>query len=161
MKKKSLIILISFAVILSIGSVNASQKITATPDDYFAYYGADTPAGQTHSFAIEVDSNVYYISDQTANRLASYSPYFRKAYDYCLRKYSNKFRPDAISFGSNGFNAYYQLDSTPDDEMFQFHSDRTFDFEYETGQQVGYNRNAKVITRIYYPSGGEITETAY
>ncbi len=45
--------------------------------------------------------------------------------------------------------------------MFQFHSDRTFDFEYETGQQVGYNRNAKVITRIYYPSGGEITETAY
>ena len=92
--------------------MNASQKITATPDDYFAYLGADTPAGQTHSFAIEVDSNVYYISDQTANRLASYSPYFRKAYDYCLRKYSNKFRPDAISFGSNGFNAYYQLDST-------------------------------------------------
>lgn len=159
MNKKHLIILVSILFLLSLTNVSANEKISASPNNYFAYFGADTPAGQTHSYAIEVDSNVYYIPDSIAEKLASYSPSFRRVYEYDLEKWGNKFMPDAISYGSNGFNAYYQLGNSRDDEMFQFVNDKSFDFEYKAGQQVGYNRNAKVITKIYYPYGGEITET--
>lgn len=161
MNKKLAIILISLLLILTLSNVSASEKVRATSDDYFTYYGLNTPAGQTHSFAIEVNSNVYYITDSIANKLAAYSTKFRQAYNYDLQKYSDKFTPDAVSFGSNGFNAYYQLNSQSDDEMFQFANDESFDFEYKTGQHVGYNTNAKVITKIYYPNGEEITETLY
>lgn len=159
MKKKILIILLALLVMLTIHNVCANEKIRATPNDYFAYYGSDTPAGQTHSFAIEVDSGVYYITDPIAEKLAAYSYSFRRVYEYDLEKWASKFRPDAISYGSNGFNAYYQLGNRADDEMFTFINDKSFDFEYQSGQPVGYNRNAKVITKIYYPNGGEITET--
>lgn len=148
-------------LLLSISSVHASERISATPDNRFAYYGLDTPAGQTHSFAIEVDGNVYYIKDSVANKLAYYSIYFRSVYDYDLEKYSDKFRPDALSFGTNGYNFYYNLNEPADDEMFTFPNDKSFDFEYVGGQRVGYNANAKVITKIYYPGGGEITDTYY
>lgn len=161
MNKKFLILLIIATVTLSVNCVNASERISATPDDYFTYFGSDTPAGQTHSFAIEVDSNVYYITDSVANKLSYYSLYFRRVYDYDLEKFSDKFRPDAFSFGSNGYNFYYNLNREADDEMFPFPNDKSFDFEYVGGQHVGYNTNAKVITKIYYPGGGEITETYY
>jgi len=161
MNKKILIIITLFMVVLTLNTFSANQKISASSNDYFTYYGLDTPAGQTHSFAIEVNRNVYYISDSAANKLASYSPSFRRLYSYDLEKYGNKFKPDVISFGSNGFNAYYQLDNTIDDEMFQIANDYPFDFEYKKGQHVGYNRDAKVITKIYYPNGQEITDTYY
>lgn len=161
MNKKIMIILFSLMLLLTLSNAYASERISATPYDHFAYYGADTPAGQSYSFAIEVDSNVYYINDQIANKLASYSLTFRRVYDYDLEKYANKFKPDVISFGSNGFNAYYPLNHQVDDDMFTFANDRYFDFDYVSGQHVGYNRNAKVITKIYYPNGGEITDTYY
>ncbi len=158
---KKLLILITLMILLSLVTVSASEKITATPNDRFTYFGSDTPAGQTHSFAIEVNSNVYYITDSVANKLADYSIYFRKVYDYDLEKFSDKFMPDAMSFGTNGYNFYYNLNSQKDDEMFGFPNDKSFDFEYVSGQRVGYNINANVITKIYYPGGGEITDTYY
>lgn len=153
--------MLALVLTLSISSVNASERISATPDDYFTYFGSDTPAGQTHSFAIEVDSKVYYIPDSVANKLASYSLSFRRVYDYDLEKYSDKFMPDAFGFGTNGYNVYYNLNRQSDDEMFSFYNDKSFDFEYVSGQHVGYNTNAKVITKIYYPGGAEITDTYY
>ena len=161
MHKKFSVILIAFLLLVSVAGVSASEKISATPNDRFTYFGSDTPAGQTHSYAIEVDSNVYYITGSVANKLADYSIYFRQVYDYDLEKYSEKFRPDGMSFGSNGLNIYYNLDSQRDYEIFSFPNDKSFDFEYVSGQHVGYNRNAKVITKIYYPGGGEITDTYY
>jgi len=161
MNHKLSIIILATLLLLSISAVCASERVSATPDDRFAYYGSDTPAGQTHSFAIEVDGNVYYIKDPVANKLAYYSLYFRRVYDYDLEKYSDKFMPDALSFGTNGYNFYYNLNEPADDEMFTFPNDKSFDFEYVNGQRVGYNNNAKVITKIYYPAGGEITDTYY
>lgn len=161
MYKKLSIVIIIIILLLSFATVSASERISATPDDRFAYYGSDTPAGQTHSFAIEVDRNVYYITEPIANKLAYYSIYFRKVYDYDLEKYSDKFRPDGMSFGSNGLNFYYNLNNERDDEMFDFPNDKSFDFEYVSGQNVGYNTNAKVITKVYYPNGKEIIDTYY
>lgn len=161
MDKKLSIVLITFLLLLSVAGVNASEKVSATPNDRFAYYGSDTPAGQTHSFAVEVDGNVYYISESVANKLASYSIYFSQVYDYDLEKYADKFRPDGMSFGSNGLNFFYDLNTQRDDEMFDFPNDKSFDFEYVGGQHVGYNTNAKVITKVYYPNGREITDTYY
>ena len=161
LNKKLLVSLIVMFLLLSISGVHASERISATPDDYFAYYGSDTPAGQTHSFAIVVDGNVYYVKDPVANRLAYYSLYFRQVYDYDLEKFSEKFMPDAMSIGTNGYNFYYNLNRQADDEMFNFPNDKSFDFEYVGGQRVGYNSNAKVVTKIYYPHGGEITDTYY
>jgi hypothetical protein len=161
MMNKIVVLFAYLLIVLSLNCASASEVINATPNDIYAYYGMNTPAGQTHSFAIEVDSTVYYITDSVANRLASYSPTFRMLFNYDLNKYSDMFKPDAISFGSNGFNAYYQLNNEEDDEMFQLNNDRSFSFEYASGQQVGYNSNAKVITKVYYPDGNEITETCY
>lgn len=159
MSKKVLVLLVFLLFLVSLSMVSA-EKIRATPEDSFAYYGADTPAGQSaYNFAIEVDSNVYYISDYIAEELASYSLSFRRVYAYDLEKYGRKFTPDAVSFGSNGFNMYYQTGNQYDDEMFQFVNDETFDFDYKSGQRVGYNSNAKVITDIYYPEGGRISDT--
>ncbi|WP_323735845.1 hypothetical protein PXD04_08115 [Methanosphaera sp. ISO3-F5] len=125
-----MIILVSFLVLFSISSVNASEKISATPNDYFTYYGYDQPAAETHSFAIEVDSNVYYISDTIANKLALYSSNFREIYNEV-----------------NGKNIRGNH---------QFENDKYFDFEYISGQQVGFNRDAKVITNIYDSNGNEL-----
>lgn len=161
MNKKYLVILVSVLLLFTLSSVSASEKITATSSDHFGYYGPDTPAGKTHSFSVEVDSNVYYISDSLANKLAAYSSSFRRVYEYDLDKYSNKYKPDAVSFGSNGVNAYYQLNNNQDTEMFEFQNDKTFEFEYSTGNTVGYNKNAKIITKIYNYDGKELTETLY
>ena len=130
MKKKYYIVLISLLLLLSISSVNASEKISATPNEYFTFYGVDTPAGQTHSFGIEVDSKVYYISDSIASKLASFSSNFGEAYHQ--------------TYGQN-------LEGMTD-----FKNDEYFDFEYISGQQVGFNSNANIITKVYYPDGKEI-----
>lgn len=130
MNKKIIIILMSILLLFSISTVNASEKISATPNDYFAYYGYDQPAAQTHSFAIEVDSKVYYIDDYIARKLASYSNNFNKIYSQVNGQYI--------------------------EGCHEFDNDKSFDFEYVSGQQVGYNNNAKVITKIYYPDGTEI-----
>lgn len=150
---------ISLLFLVSLSTVSA-EKLRATPDDYFAYYGADTPAGQSHyTYAIELDNGVYYIPDSIAEKLAAYSSSFRRVYEYDLDKFGSRFMPDAISFGRNGFNAYYQVGNRNDDEMFIFMNDKSFDFEYKSGQQVGYNSRAYVITNIYYPNGEKITDT--
>lgn len=130
MDKKYFIILISLLLVFSISTVSASEKISATPSEYFTYYGVDTPAGQTHSFGIEVDSKVYYISDSIASKLASISSNFREVY-------------------AETSSSYYE-------GMADFKNDEYFDFEYISGQQVGFNDNAKVITKVYYPNGEEI-----
>jgi len=134
MDKKIIIILISLILLLSIGGVNASEKISATPNDYFTYYGYATPAGKTHSFGIEVDSNVYYIDDNVATKLVDYSLKFKEEY--------NKIQGKSI------------------EGMIEFKNDKAFDFEYVSGQQVGLNHNAKVITKIYYTDGEEIGDTS-
>ena len=130
MNKKYLIISLCLLLLFSISAVNASEKISATPNDYFGFFGYDQPAAQTHSFSIEVDSNVYYIDDYTAAKLATYSPNFREVYNEVNGK----------SIGG----------------MYEFENDEYFDFEYISGKQVGLNSNAKVITKIYYPNRKEI-----
>ncbi|WP_323735856.1 hypothetical protein PXD04_08175 [Methanosphaera sp. ISO3-F5] len=129
MNKKYLIILISILLLVTISSVNASEKISATPNNYIYYYGYDQPAAETHSFAIEIDSTVYYISDSVARDLASYSPNFREAY------------------------AEVQGKSVPG--IHEMKNDVNFDFEYMTGT-VGLNNNAKIITKLYDSNGKEI-----
>ena len=123
MNKKLFIILVSLFLVFSISSVNASEKITASPGDIFAVYGPDTPAGQSYSYAIEVDSTVYYFDDSIASKLASYSPKFAEVFS--------------------------QVNNNQIAGTSEFNNDKSFEFEYISGQQVGMNKDAHVITEIY------------
>jgi len=123
MNKKLFIILISVFLLFSISSVNASERITASPGDTFAFYGIDNPAAESYRFAIVVDKEVYYFDNPIASELAEYSQ----------------------NFG----DVYYQVYGKTVEGFYDFENDKTFEFKYKSGQHVGYNDNAKVITEIY------------
>lgn len=147
-----------FVVLMLSFSVSASERMYADTGDTIAYYGLDTPAGTSgYTYAICTEDGVFYMSDEQADTLGTHDYTLHQLVQYDLDKYSGSFRPDAVSFGSNGMNYYYNLDNSEDTEMFEIANNQNFAFEYKSGQQVGYNKDAKVVTKLYNMDGTEMT----
>lgn len=151
----SITVVILFAFLIT--CVNAGQRMYADGNDIIAYYGLDTPAGTSgYSYAISTEDGVFYMSDEQANLLAKHDYGLRQLIEYDLSKYSGSFMPDAVSFGSNGINYLYTIDHSRDTDMFELQNTQNFAFEYKSGQRVGYNYDANVITKLYNPDGSEM-----
>lgn len=164
MKIRKTIIIAAILIILLIiiGSMtggtnnnNTTTKINATTTDNFTYYGPDTLAGKTDTYAIEVNNTVYYIGQDTDSKLAEYSTNFASIYNWDLKKYDAT--PDAVIVRPGKLVPSLVYTKGEDDlSEFTFGNDKNFSFEYKTGETVGANKNASVITHLYYPNGTEM-----
>lgn len=159
MYKKLLMILTVLSMTLLLAScVSAVGMMKADTDDLIGYYGMDTPAGTSgYTYSIATDDGVFYMSDEQADTLGKYDYTLHKLVEYDLNKYSGSFMPDAVIWGSGGFNFMYNIDHTRDTECFQIPNNQEFSFDYKSGQHVGYNTNAKVVTRLYDKNGHIMT----
>jgi len=153
-KKIPLSFCIVFLLVLMSSCVFGSQRMYTDDNDIIAYYGLDTPAGTSgYTYAISTEEGVFYMSDEQADILGKRDFNLHRLIQYDLSKYSDSFTPDAVSFGSGGLNYYYTFDHSKDTDMFQIENSQEFAFEYKDGQTVGYNNNAKVITKLYNMDG--------
>lgn len=153
-KKIMITILVILGIVLFCSSASASSRIYADTNDTIAYFGLDTPAGSSgYTYAVATEEGVFYMSDQQADNLGRHDYMLHKLVEYDLNKYSDSFMPDAVIWGNGGFNYVYNIDHTKDTENFQIPNNQNFSFEYKDGQKVGYNTNAKVITKIYNADG--------
>lgn len=153
-KKILLLFCMVFLLVFMTSCVSGSQRMYADNNDIIAYYGLDTPAGTSgYTYAISTDDGVFYMSDEQADILGKRDFNLRQLIQYDLSKYSGSLAPDAVSFGSGGLNYYYTFDHSRDTDMFQIENSQEFAFEYKGGQSVGYNHDAKVITKLYNMDG--------
>ena len=157
---KKILMITAVVVILPmlISSVSAVGMASAGYDDLIGYYGLDTPAGSSgYTYSIATDDGVFYISDEQADTLGKHDYTLHKLVEYDLNKYSDSFGPDAVIWGSGGFNFVYDLHHDRDTECFQIENNQEFSFDYKSGQHVGYNKDAKVVTRLYNKDGSVMT----
>ncbi|RAP54215.1 MAG: hypothetical protein BZ137_03390 [Methanosphaera sp. rholeuAM130] len=145
-------------LVLLASSVSASGMMSAGTDDLIGYYGLDTPAGSSgYTYSIATDDGVFYMSDEQADTLGKRDYTLHKLVEYDLNKYRDSFMPDAVVWGSGGFNFVYDWNHDRDTDCFQIPNNQEFSFDYKSGQQVGYNSNAKVVTRLYNADGSIMT----
>lgn len=152
--------ILSFLLItpLLISSVSSAGMASAGYEDYIGYYGLDTPAGSSgYTYSIATDEGVFYMSDEQADTLGKYDYTLHKLVEYDLNKYSDSFAPDAVIWGRGGLNFVYDIHHDRDTECFQIANNQEFSFDYKSGQHVGYNTNAKVVTKIYNKDGSVMT----
>lgn len=153
-----LLALLVFSILLFIGSVSAGGMASAGTEDLIGYYGLDTPAGSSgYTYSIATEEGVFYMTDQQADTLGKYDYSLHQLVAYDLNKYSDAFTPDAVIWGSGGFNFVYDINHDKDTECFQIPNNQEFSFDYKTGQHVGYNTNAKVVTKLYNKDGSIMT----
>ena len=147
-----------FIITLFATAVSGAGMQSAGYDDLIGYYGMDTPAGSSgYTYSIATDEGVFYMSDQQADTLGKHDYTLHKLIEYDLNKYSGMFTPDAVVWGSGGFNFVYDINHDRDTECFQIANNQEFSFDYKSGQHVGYNTNAKVVTRLYNKDGSVMT----
>lgn len=151
-------IVLVMAVMLIVTCVDAAGMMSAGTDDTIGYYGIDTPAGSSgYTYSIATDDGVFYMSDEQADTLGKRDYTLHKLVEYDLNKYSDSFMPDAVVWGRGGLNFVYDFHHDRDTECFEIPNNQEFSFDYKSGQHVGYNKNAKVVTRLYNKDGSVMT----
>lgn len=161
-----IIIIAGIAFITGIFSDNKSiddsdlPKLNTTNVDSFFYYGEDTPAGKSgYTYAIVVDGKPYYMGDNKAELLAHNGERgMIEVINYDLQKYEGRFTPSQYIVGRSGIHAVYDTTREHDNTMFEFEKMGNYMFSYRDGQEVGLNKNASVVVKLYYLNGTEITE---
>ncbi|RAP51518.1 MAG: hypothetical protein BZ133_02885 [Methanosphaera sp. SHI613] len=158
LKKYFMLMGFVLTIALFVSGVSAAGMQSAGYEDLIGYYGIDTPAGSSgYTYSIATDEGVFYMNDEQADTLGKHDYTLHKLVEYDLNKYSGMFTPDAVIWGSGGFNFVYDINHDRDTECFQIPNNQEFSFDYKSGQHVGYNTNAKVVTKLYDKDGNVMT----
>lgn len=142
MKRLFLLIYI-ILVILSVGTIYASDSIDVTTDDTFYFYSMDSLAADDGYFAaVVVDGTPYYLDDYEYDELCEYSTSFATGF---LAQFQDTSTVQEVKMGHTRVATI----ETPGYSIgdFEQNVDKKFSFNYEIGQ-VGLNKNAYIITDL-------------
>ncbi|WP_407411043.1 hypothetical protein [Methanobrevibacter sp.] len=144
--KKYVLILGLILAIMTLSAVSA-ETVHVSSDDLVTYFGPETPAGESgYTFAIEVDSGVYYVDYYDETDFADISDNVKTVLDWDLKtNYGNgndiNIR-DTLGMKIGSLDIQDEGNGTT---MFSFPVGEDFSFTYTDGHTVGFNKNAKVI----------------
>lgn len=141
--KKSILFISIFLVILSAGTIYASDSIDVTTSDTFYFYSTDSLAADDGYYAaVVVDGTPYYLDDPEYNELCEYSTTFAEGLIYQFQDTSTV---QDIKMGHVKVGSLVEPGNPVGD--FELNVDKKFSFDYKTGQ-VGLNKNAHIITNL-------------
>jgi len=142
MNNKLLFAISIILVILSIGTVSASD-IDVTTGDTFYFYSTDSLAADDGYYAaVVVDGIPYYLDDPEYNELCEYSTNFAEGFIYQFQDTSSV---QDVKMGGIRVGSIVTPGTAVGD--FEQSVDKEFGFDYKTGQ-VGLNKNAHIITNL-------------
>ncbi len=147
--KRIILILGLILAIMSMSAVSA-ETIHVSSDDLVTYFGPETPAGESgYTFAIEVDSAVYYVDYYDETDFADISDNVKTVLEWDLKtNYGNDNDIDIRDTLGMKIGSLDIQDEGSGTTMFSFPVGEDFSFTYSDGHTVGFNNNAKVIEKF-------------
>lgn len=160
MKKRYILLLVIIVVIIgyfafSGGSSEQAnitgERINVTTNDNFTWFNFDesAPGKDGYSMGIDIGNETYYFSPDVDGKMMDYSPLYNKMYSY---------EPSTGITVTSALGAPVFNIESPGSEPLSFDMgvDKPFSFTYSTGNQVGYNTDAKVIEQVFDANGNEL-----
>lgn len=127
------------------------ERINVTTNDNFTWFNFDesAPGKSGYSVGIDINNETYYFSPDLDDKMSEYSPLYYQLYTY---------DPSSSVEVSNILGAPIYNIEIPGNEPLSFDIgvDKPFSFTYSTGNQVGYNSDAKVIKQVFDANGNEL-----
>lgn len=143
MKKLTILLISIILIIVSAGTLYASDSIDVTTDDTFYFYSTDSLAANDGYYAaVVVDGTPYYLDDSEYNELCKYSTHFAEG---LIHQFQDTSSVQDIKMGHVKVGSLV----TPGNPIgdFELTVDKEFSFDYKTGK-VGLNKNAHIITNL-------------
>ncbi len=137
-KIKSLLLLVLCLTMASVVCADTGHSEVSGDLDV-TYHGLRTEIGQQYPISFVYEDQTYYVDNDNLNKLASSNEDF----EY-LFKYDANFKSPYLLVEGNDLEFDRQCNNTD------------FSFDYETGQTVGNDTNASVVTNVYSPDGSEL-----
>lgn len=143
MKKISVLLISMILIVLSVGTISATDSIDVTTSDTFYFYSTDSLAADDGYYAaVVVDGTPYYLDDAAYDELCEYSTNFAEG---LITQFQDTSTTQDIKMGLVKVGSL----ETPGEPVgdFELSVDKEFSFEYKTGQ-VGLNKEAHIITSL-------------
>lgn len=134
-------------------------KINASGEN-MTFFGMDTPIGNEgyQYLTYDEDGNLYYMDYMQGELVAKCDPNTRLVYLWDLKQTSNEgYQYQGSTIGSNGINHILAYQPREHESVqFEYPRGGNFTFTYKN-KTVLNNKNARVVDKLYYPNGTEIT----